>query len=115
MIDLGKNGGFRVFLATLARRRAADCYRKNGGKICLCTKKLQENPKEVSFRGQEVLLQSNSFLGRPDGKNIDLEILLWLSDKNDCVCVRVKGEHCGPEGAAWLGKAEKSIGRRGIL
>ena len=48
-------------------------------------------------------------------KNIDLEILLWLSDKNDCVCVRVKGEHSGPEGAAWLGKAEKSIGRRGIL
>jgi len=44
-----------------------------------------------------------------------LEILLWLSDKNDCVCVRVKGEHSGPEGAAWLGKAEKSIGRRGIL
>ena len=48
-------------------------------------------------------------------ENIDLEILLWLSDKNDCVCVRVKGEHSGPEGAAWLGKAEKSIGRRGIL
>ena len=48
-------------------------------------------------------------------KNIDLEILLWLSDKNNCVCVRVKGEHSGPEGAAWLGKAEKSIGRRGIL
>lgn len=48
-------------------------------------------------------------------EKIDLEILLWLSDKNNCVCVRVKGEHSGPEGAAWLGKAEKSIGRRGIL
>ena len=62
-----------------------------------------------------MLLQAIRSLGEPDEKNIDLEILLWLSDKNDCVCVRVKGEHSGPEGAAWLGKAEKSIGRRGIL
>lgn len=112
-IDLEK-GGFRVFLATLARRRAADCYRKKAENLPL-HEEIQESPKEVSFEDREVLLQAIRSLGEPDEKNIDLEILLWLSDKNDCVCVRVKGEHSGPEGAAWLGKAEKSIGRRGIL
>ena len=33
-IDLEK-GGFRVFLATLARRRAADCYRKKAENLPL--------------------------------------------------------------------------------
>ena len=46
-IDLEK-GGFRVFLATLARRRAADCYRKKAENLPL-HEEIQESPKEVSF------------------------------------------------------------------
>jgi len=69
-IDLEK-GGFRVFLATLARRRAADCYRKKAENLPL-HEEIQENPKEVSFEDREVLLQAIRSLGEPDEK-----ILIW--------------------------------------
>ena len=68
--DLEK-GGFRVFLATLARRRAADCYRKKAENLPL-HEEIQENPKEVSFEDREVLLQAIRSLGEPDEK-----ILIW--------------------------------------
>ena len=63
--------GFRVFLATLARRRAADCYRKKAENLPL-HEEIQENPKEVSFEDREVLLQAIRSLGEPDEK-----ILIW--------------------------------------
>ena len=69
-IDLEK-GGFRIFLATLARRRAADCYRKKAENLPL-HEEMQENPKEVSFEDREVLLQAIRSLGEPDEK-----ILIW--------------------------------------
>lgn len=65
-IDLEK-GGFRVFLATLARRRAADCYRKKAENLPL-HEEIQESPKEVSFEDREVLLQAIRSLGEPDEK-----------------------------------------------
>lgn len=71
-IDLEK-GGFRAFLAIVARRRAADQYDREMKKGTLpLQEEIQEEKKGLSFEEREVLLQAIRSLGDPDEK-----ILIW--------------------------------------
>ena len=71
-INLEK-GGFRAYIAIVARRRAADCY---DAAIKKGTLPLEEGhpheEKGISFEEKETLLQAIRSLGDPDEK-----ILIW--------------------------------------
>lgn len=71
-IDL-KKGGFRAFLAIVARRRAADRYdtAMKKGTFSL-DEDIKEEKKGLSFEEKEDLLQAIHSLGDPDEK-----ILIW--------------------------------------
>lgn len=71
-IDLEK-GGFRAFLAIVARRRAADRYNIAVKKGTLPLEEgIQTEEKGLSFEEREALLQAIRSLGDPDEK-----ILIW--------------------------------------
>ena len=71
-IDIEK-GGFRAFLAVVARHRAADRYeavRKN--RSFPLEEMIEDQKSGISFEEKEVLLQAIRSLGDPDEK-----ILIW--------------------------------------
>lgn len=71
-IDLEK-GGFRGFLAIVARRRAADYYDAAMKKGTLpLDERMELEQKGISFEEKEVLLAAIRALGEPDEK-----ILIW--------------------------------------
>lgn len=71
-IDLEK-GGFRAFLAIVARRRAIDRYNAAVKKGTLPLEEdIKEEKQGLSFEEREVLLQAICSLGDPDEK-----ILIW--------------------------------------
>ena len=71
-IDLQK-GGFRAFLAIVARRRAADHYAAAREKDTLLLEEgIKEEGKGLSFEEKEMLLAAIVALGDPDEK-----ILIW--------------------------------------
>lgn len=71
-IDLEK-GGFRAFLAVVARRRAADRYDAAVKKGTLpLEEQMKEEQKGLSFEEKEMLLEAIRSLGDPDEK-----ILIW--------------------------------------
>lgn len=68
-----EKGGFRAFLAVVARRRAADRYDAAVKKSALPLEEdLQEEKTGLSFEEKEALLQAIRALGDPDEK-----ILIW--------------------------------------
>ena len=71
-IDLEK-GGFRAFLAIVARRRAADRYDAALKKDALpLEEEIKKEEKGLSFEEKEILLDAIKALGDPDEK-----ILIW--------------------------------------
>lgn len=71
-LDLEK-GGFRAFLAIVARRRAADRYDAAMKKGTLPLEEdIKEEKKGLTFEEKETLLQAIRSLGDPDEK-----ILIW--------------------------------------
>lgn len=68
-----EKGGFRAFLAVVARRRAADRYDASMKKGALPLEEgVQEQTKGLSFEEKEMLLAAIRALGDPDEK-----ILIW--------------------------------------
>ena len=71
-MDLEK-GGFRTFLAIVARRRAADRYDAALKKDALpLEEEIKKEEKGLSFEEKEILLDAIKALGDPDEK-----ILIW--------------------------------------
>ena len=108
-IDLEK-GGFRAFLAIVARRRAADRYDAALKKDALpLEEEIKKEEKGLSFEEKEILLDAIKALGDPDEKILIWKFYYGYATKNIAEALRLKENTVDQKVKRGLEKLRKTL------
>ena len=108
-IDLEK-GGFRAFLAIVARRRAADRYDAALKKDAFpLEEEIKKEEKGLSFEEKEILLDAIKALGDPDEKILIWKFYYGYATKNIAEALGLKENTVDQKVKRGLGKLRKTL------